>query len=692
MAEHIELLSSVIICWLPKIRSKDSAVKAQILNFVNQTNLTVDKTDKSSRLDLPFIEAFVVGVVSGLSALMLKYGVEWLGTFRVAYSSEYPTRIVLPLVGLVGGLLAGILVDRIAPEAAGSGIPQVKAALNRIRMTLDLRIAVTKLVGGMLALGSGLFMGREGPTVQLGAALAASLSRRSKQAVQFRRQLIAAGAGAGLAAAFNAPIAGVVFVLEELLKDVSSSTVILTLSACGGAALVLNLASHYRHIPEASLSIVPTLHLVDIPFVAILGVVCAVMGCIFNQSIVGALNVYQQLKHVPIFLRVALAGLLTGLVVSSLPVDFRNYANMRELIVSGQTSWQMVLVAFFEFFLLTLIAYGSGAPGGLFAPCLVLGATLGYMVGLLEVQLTGHGSPTTLALVGMGAFFAGVGRVPLTAITITFELTASFALVTPLIIACSIASFMGEKILPDSLYERLMVWNGINLRYQSDEPVETRRTLDLKAVNVMKYVPDQTVESKTSIADAIRLFRASTSRGLPVVDKGKLVGIISQRDLGDLLHLEDPPADMKVKDVMTLHPVAVNPYDSLEEILFLFTRYKFSWLPVAEEDRFIGIISQGDVTAALFDPEPAPTSKPKGTESGEENKSEQSKKEGAARTFETEQTLKMEPFDPVNQTISAEARTETAIVAQQPFTADHVSPAEVDSSADFIKETNKGTS
>jgi len=619
----------------------------------------VDNSDQNSRLNLPFIEAFVVGVVSGLSALVLKYGVEWLGTLRVEYSTRYPAQIVLPLFGLVGGLLAGFVVDRIAPEAAGSGIPQVKAALNRIRMTLDLRIAIAKLLGGMLALGSGLFMGREGPTVQLGAALAASLSRRSKHTVQFRRQLIAAGAGAGLAAAFNAPIAGVVFVLEELLKDVSSSTVILTLSACGGAALVLNLASHYTHLPEAELAVVPALQLVDLPFVAILGITCAIMGCIFNASIVGALNVYQQFKRVPVFFRVAIAGLLTGCIVSALPVDFHNYANMRELIVSGKTSWVMVLVAFFEFFLLTLTAYGSGAPGGLFAPCLVLGATLGYMTGLLELHLTGQGSPTALALVGMGAFFAGVGRVPLTAITITFELTASFALVTPLIIACSIASFLGEKILPESLYDRLMVWNGINLRAPSDQDgpeSDTRRTLDLKAVNVMKYAPDETIDSKTSIADALEHFRASTSRGLPVVDNGKLVGIISQRDLSNVIHLENPSANLKVKDLMTPHPVAVNPYDSLEDILFLFTRYKFSWLPVADEDRFIGIISQGDVTAALFGPR----------EVHDEKYPEPEKKEATISTFDAEQTLKLDPFDP------------DAHVVPQSLPSDHVKSIDIE--------------
>lgn len=566
------------------------------------------------------MEAFLVGLVAGISSLVLKAGVDWLGSQRVDATNMYPVNIVLPAFGAIGGFFAGLLIERVAPEAAGSGIPQVKAALNRVRMAMDLRVAFAKLFGGMLVLGSGLFMGKEGPTVQLGAALAASLSRRSKHTLAYRRQLIAAGAGAGLAAAFNAPIAGVVFVLEELLKDVSSSTVIIAISACGGAALILNLASHYAHMPEAKLAIVPALHLADLPFVALLGLLCAILGCVFNAGIVNAMNLYQQMKRVPVSIKVAIAGLLTGMVVAALPAEFRDYAQTRAMIVDGKMPWIMIPVAFVEFFLLTMTAYGSGAPGGLFAPCLVLGATIGYMVGVGEVYLTGQGSPTTLALVGMGAFFAGVGRVPLTAITITFELTGSFVLVTPLMIACSIASFVGDKILPESLYDRLMVWNGINLRTQdedgkdADEESDTERALTLKAVDVMKYAPDQTISSQTPIADALNMFKASTLRGLPVVDKGKLVGVLSQNDLSSLIHLEDPPADMTVKDIMKPHPVAVNPYDTLEEILFLFTRYKFTWLPVAEEDRFIGIISQSDVAAALFTLDTNTTSKPEETD------------------------------------------------------------------------------
>jgi len=236
-----------------------------------------------------------------MAAVILKAGVEYLGLMRVEAARIYRAGLALPLFGLIGGLLCGLLVDRIAPEAAGSGIPQVKAALNRVRMVLNLRIALVMLLGGMLAFGCGLFMGREGPTVQLGAALAASVSHLRKHTIAYRRQLIAAGTGAGLAVAFNATIAGVVFVFEELLKDVSSSTIIIATVACARAALVINLTAHYSHLPTAELAIVSDIHLVDIPFVALLGVCCAVLGSVFNASAIGAMNCYQQMKKIPAF-------------------------------------------------------------------------------------------------------------------------------------------------------------------------------------------------------------------------------------------------------------------------------------------------------------------------------------------------------------------------------------------------------
>jgi CIC family chloride channel protein len=202
---------------------------------------------------LSLLEALIIGLVAGLSGLAVKQGVHLLGAWRMneaAHCGPFPASLLgLPLIGLVGGLISGWLVERVAPETSGSGIPQVKAVLHRVPIKFDLRVAVVKLFGGIVALGSGMPLGREGPTVQVGAALAASLERWMPTSPQHRRNLLAAGAGAGLAAAFNAPIAGVLFVAEELLKDMSSFTLGTAILACFVASIV---AQGYR--PQASSS------------------------------------------------------------------------------------------------------------------------------------------------------------------------------------------------------------------------------------------------------------------------------------------------------------------------------------------------------------------------------------------------------------------------------------------------------
>ena len=169
-------------------------------------------------------EACLIGLVCGLAGVSLKLGVGWLGSWRLSAALIVPAWLLLPSVGLIGGLLTGLLVERLAPETAGSGIPHVKAALAGVGLPLNFRVAIVKLIGTILAVGSGLTLGRQGPTVQIGASLAAWISNGIPTSPEYRRQLIACGAAAGLAAGFNAPIAGVLFVVEELLHDVSGLT------------------------------------------------------------------------------------------------------------------------------------------------------------------------------------------------------------------------------------------------------------------------------------------------------------------------------------------------------------------------------------------------------------------------------------------------------------------------------------
>jgi len=579
----------------------------------------VEKTVQDIRIDagdsvkaaayLPVLEAAIFGFVAGASAVALSLGVDALGTWRVALSSKYNAMIVLPLFGLVGGTIAGLLVQRVAPQASGSGIPQVRAALDRLKMPLDWRIAVVKLVGGTIALGSGLFMGREGPTVQLGAALAATLGKFAPGAKSYRRQLIAAGAGAGLAAAFNAPLAGAVFVLEELLKEIKPTTVVIALASSSTAALAVNLLwpvkeTHTAHLMASQISFQAQ----DLPFYVLLALVCALAGAAFNNGILISLNLYRKAKFLPMALKVGLAGLLSGIIIACTPQSFHDYASLRSEIVAGLESWPTVAIALVQFYALSLIAYGSGAPGGLFAPSLAIGASLGFLTGTLEHHLFASASTATFSLVGMGAFFAAVARVPLTAIIITFELTGSFTLLIPLMISCVLASAIGEWVSPGSLYERLMEWNGLHLRRQGEldgsdnGSSRSQSAVSQTLVNDLRFAGADSVTSNSLVKDLLTRLAEQRYQGISVVDKGLLVGVVRQENLTNLLHLGEAAGGMKVAEVMTSHPVSVSPMETLEDILPLFTQHRFNWLPVTENDRFQGVLYQTDVVRTLFSP------------------------------------------------------------------------------------------
>jgi len=543
---------------------------------------------------LAVLEACLIGLVSALSAVLLKQGIGWLGTWRVQASYLLPAWVVLPAIGLGGGALAGWLVERLAPEASGSGIPQVKAVLARVPIALDLRVALVKLVSGILALGSGLFLGRQGPTVQVGAALAAQLSHWLPTSPDHRRQMIAAGAGAGLAAAFNAPIAGVLFVVEELLQDLSGLTLGTAILASfigavvsrilGGHSLDLNLE---LLAPQASFSAQ------EIPFYLVLGLLAGLLGSLFNRGIIISLTVNRRVLRAGLPWRVGVAGLVSGLVVALLPISFRNSAGLREIFASGEAGWQVAATTLVVQLVLTLIAYGSGAPGGLFAPALTIGSALGYLVGFSVQSLPGVGIPTTYALAGMGTFFSAVTRAPITAIVIIFEMTTDFNLVLPLMIGSVVAYAVAERVAGGSIYGRVLALNGIHLEKATPEgPLA-----ELTAADVMQRRVE-TLASQMTLDEAIQAFSRSHHRGFPVIDDGRLVGIVSRSDLANIGQLA---GDTSISEIMTPKPITVSPPDSLAHVLYLLDHYNLSRLPVIEGRKLVGIITRSDIIRAEAD-------------------------------------------------------------------------------------------
>lgn len=539
---------------------------------------------------LAIFEACLIGLVSGLAALLLAQSVGWLGGWRQQAAHLIPAYIALPLIGSLGGFLSGLIVDRLAPAASGSGMTEVKAVLANVPMPLNLRIALVKLVSATLVLAAGMPLGREGPTVQIGAALASQLTRWFPTSPDHRRQILAAGAGAGLAAAFNAPIAGVLFVVEELLQDVSGITL-------GTAILASFIASVVARI-SGSHNLDLDLHLVvsntsfsapEIPFYLLLGVLAGGLGVLFNRSILTSLTLYRRL-NVSLPWRVGFAGLMTGIAFAALPDLFRDNAGLRELLLTGNADWQLVAIVFCVQFFLIVATYGSGAPGGLLIPSMVLGAALGYLVGVGEHQILGLSLATTYARVGMAAFFCAVARTPITAVIIVFEMTADFNLVLPLMIVSVTSYLIAELFEEGSLYDDLLEFKGIHL---TKETTAQDPWTDLTASDVMQPRVE-TLPSRMRLEEALQAFSQSSHRTFPIVESGKLVGILTQKDIANL-SVRGLNGENLVSDLMTPDPVRIDPEDTLAYVLHLLDRHDLSSLPVVEGRRLIGIITRSDI-------------------------------------------------------------------------------------------------
>lgn len=537
---------------------------------------------------LAVVESCLIGLAAGLAAVAVKQGVGLLGGLRLNLCVQYPAWLALPLFGLAGGLIAGLLVEHVSPETAGSGIPQVKALLKGGPVKFNLRIAWVKLLGGVSALGSGLLLGREGPTVQVGAAFAAQFERWLPTSPTHRRQLIAAGAGAGLAAAFNAPIAGVLFVAEELLKDVSGFTLgtavlasMVASAVCewlGGMALGIDFR---QELPASSFS------LEEIPFYMLLGAAAGLLGSLFNAGILSSLTINFRRSKLPLMWRVALAGLLSGSLVACLPPLFYDNAGLRHLLVSGEPNWKVAAIAFAVQFVLTVIAYGSGAPGGLFAPTLMLGASLGYLTGLLAASMLDTSMPHTFALAGMGAFFSGAVRAPITAVVIVFEMTHQFSLVLPLMIVCIVAWLVGEKISPGPLYDRLVEWSSL-LTARAQVPLRQPTATD-----VMRPVT-HTLSASSTLKEAAAAFRKLRVHECAVVDEQKFVGILSDTDL--LASCQEHLSDLTLAgELVAPNPVTVQASTPLSAIAAILQAEDATLLPVIQDGALIGTITPADL-------------------------------------------------------------------------------------------------
>lgn len=431
--------------------------------------------------------------------------------------------------------------------------------------------------------------------MQVGASLAAWLGRWSILASDKRRHLVAAGAGAGLAAAFNAPIAGFLFVLEELMQDLSASTAGVAIVACFVASVVARLLGvHSLDVRVPSLSSTSNFVVLDIPYYLMLALLSGLLGALFNKALITTMRFNLFVCRIPLRWRVALAGLLTGVAVTMLPSEFRDNAFLHEAILSGQATWQLAALAFVADAVLVLLDYGSGAPGGLFGPSISLGASLGYLVGIFAYGTVAGGSPSTYALVGMGAFFSAVCRVPITSIVIVFEMTRNFNIVLPLMICCVISSMVAESVSKGSIYDLLLKLSGLDLEKR---PARLDERKHIRAADIMEPVT-AVFPGDLSLQAAFDSFSTSSYHAFPVVAAGKAVGVVTQRDLLRAV-AANTSLDTPVSELVSPGSEAIAADTDLGQILQRFDSGQLSLLPVVSEGQLVGVITRTDVLHSL---------------------------------------------------------------------------------------------
>jgi CIC family chloride channel protein len=453
-------------------------------------------THERRRRQMP--RALAVGIMAGIVAVAFRRSLTWIDDGRshlIEKVHQWPggVLVLMALFGL-GSALAIYLVKRFAPETSGSGIPHVAAVLHRLHELNWRRVLPIKFFGGILAIGAGMALGREGPTIQMGAAVGQMASDMMGTRPRERRTLIAAGAAAGLAAAFNAPLAGLMFVLEELQRDFATGVFTAAFMAAVASDIVTRLLTSQAPVYAVPSSEVPAL--TALPAFVVLGLVCGVMGVAYNRGLLASLRFFERFNAWPKGAPGLLLGVLLGGVAWFWPEALGDGHHLvRSTIVDSWTP--AALIAMFGLrFMLTMLCYGSGAPGGIFAPLLVLGTELGCLCGLaanLCVPNIGA-SPATFAIVAMAAYFTAIVRSPLTGIVLVVEMTANFNLLLALLAASltayAVADLMGDLPIYEALLQRQLHHSTeapkmqdtllVELPLQQAAPFEGKRIADLR--------------------------------------------------------------------------------------------------------------------------------------------------------------------------------------------------------------------
>jgi len=559
---------------------------------------TLDNLNATGEVYLVLLAVFV-GVLTGFGAYFLNLIVEFvhLVLFDQAHSNLIPSHIMdylRILFPAIGGLAVGLLVYHFSPEVKGHGIPGVMEAVANKGGYIRKRVSFLTSINSGLTIGSGGSAGKEGPIVQIGAAIGSSIGQLLHVSQQRIKILVGCGTAAGLAAVFNAPIAGVVFTMEVILGDYSlkAFTPIVVSSV-----IATVISRHF--IDSGPILNIPVYSLNsawELPFYLLMGLLGGVLSVIFIKTLYGVEDLFEEKLSLPTYIKPAIGGLLTGLIAYWYP---QIYGFDDSAIYSGllnQPGILLLIILIGAKILATSFTLGSGATGGLFTPSLFIGAMFGGLFGLIVDNLFPEiaAPPGAYALVGMAVIVAGTIHAPLSAFLIIFEVTGDYNIILPLMLGAVSSTVIARWLDKESIYTMKIslfsshLAHGRNLELMKNVKVDS---LVQKDADVIK--------ATTGLSQILDIFMKSNYTSFPVLDESqKVIGIITLRDLRLILKDGQLEPFLIALDIMSENVFVLKPSDTIDQAIQKMEIGDYELLPVVDSDGtyiYQGVVSKNQI-------------------------------------------------------------------------------------------------
>ena len=536
--------------------------------------------------------SLLIGALTGLAVVAFIVVTERLGMRLYPVGSAAWRRVLIPVAG---SLAMGVLLYRYFPYARGSGVPQTKAALFARDGFISLRTVLGKFFCTATTLASGIPLGREGPSVQVGAGIGSVLGRWLGLRPEKVKALIPVGAAAAIAAAFNTPMAAVLFSLEEVMGDMHAPILgsVVLASATSWAVLRLLLGNNpLFKVPQYTL-----VHPLELAIYALLGIAGGFLSVAFTRLLLEMRKFFLHLPKSTRWWHPVVGGVTVGLMGWCVPqVLGVGYSYVGSALDGTMALKLMLLLVVLKLIGIT-VSYASGNAGGIFGPSLFLGAMLGGAIGTVAHHLLPAytATPGAYALVGMGALFAGIIRAPMTSVLMIFEMTRDYAVIVPLMIANLTSFFISSRFQKQPIYDALAHQDGIHLPSHSTRNEPNRRTV----LQIMRKTPE-ILPAEMRVQDVIEQTRASKLRTWPVAEKDYFLGMLTRETLG--CAFVDGRKELPLKDLVeTLQVPHLHTDQALHLALERMSKYHLDVLPVvhrADIHKLEGVVTLPDVLDA----------------------------------------------------------------------------------------------